>query len=185
MVPEVDPGPDASFIWAHDFGFVGGQTGRLGLQSATKAAVFSVSSAVAAEGAGTERIAGGGWSCRLPYPWQPGRHYRLRVWTVEPGWWAASVRDDATAAESDIGFIQVPSDWRQLDTPSVMCTEYHGPPVASCADVPYCSAVFSSPSADAGSATPERMHSRLGGGTCDSSHVEPVPGGVRHQIGGP
>jgi len=183
VVPEVDPGPDATYVWAHDFGFVGGHTGRLSLQTATKAAAFSVPSAVAAEGTGTGRTGDGGWGCRLPYPWQAGHHYRLRVWTVEPGWWAASISDEATSVETEIGFIQVPPDWRLLDTPSVMCTEYHGGPVASCADLPYCSAVFSTPSADAGSASPERMHSRLGDGSCDCSSVEPVPGGVRHQIG--
>ncbi len=182
-MPEVDPGPDAPYLWAHDFGFVGGHTGRLGLQTAAKAAVFSVSSAVAAEGAGAERTGDGGWRCRLQYPWQAGRRYRLRVWTVDRGWWAASVDDEAAAVETEIGFIQVPRDWRQLDTWSVMWTEFYGGPLASCSDLPHSRVIFSTPTADGGTVEPERSVSRLGDGTCDSSVTEPVRGGVRHEMG--
>lgn len=130
-----------------------------------------------------ERTSAGGWSCGVPYPWSPGRRYRVRVSTVEQGWWVASVRDESTAAEKQIGFLRVPADWRQLDTPSVMCTEYQGPPVADCGELRRCSGIFYAPSADDGAATPERVHSRLGTGSCACSRVEPVPGGVRHEIG--
>jgi len=181
LVPEVDSGPDNTYLWAHRFRFVGGQSGLIGLWGQT--AVFTVSEALGAEGAGASRSAEG-WTCRVTHPWAPGRAYGFRVWTVEPGWWAASVTDEATAAETEIGFILVPPDWRQLDTPSVMSTEYQGAPLASCADLPHCRVVFSAPTADDGATAPERMHSGLGEGTCDSSRVEHVPGGVRHEIGG-
>ena len=155
--------------------------GRLGLQTDGGMAVFSVLDAVGAAGPGASRSIDGGWSCQVPYPWRAGRRYQLRVGVVEPGWWGASVADDS--AETEVGFIQVPPDWRQLDTPSLMMTEYRGSPLASCAEVPHSRVVFSAPTADDGSTAPERMHSVLGDGTCDCSRAESVPGGVRHEIG--
>ncbi|MDQ4089056.1 MAG: hypothetical protein M3163_01945 [Actinomycetota bacterium] len=148
-------------------------------------AIFSIWDAVSAEGAATGRFGGEGegWSCRVPYLWEPGRGYGLRVWTVEPGWWAASVRDEVTAVETEIGFIQVPRQWRQLDTWSVMWTEYYGGPLSRCTDLPHSKVVFSIPTAQEGTVEPERSVSRLGDGTCDSSRTEPVPGGVRHEMG--
>jgi len=148
-------------------------------------AIFSVWDAVSAEGAATGRfgVEGEGFSCRIPYLWEAGRGYRLRVWAVEPGWWGASVRDEVTGAETEIGFIQVPRGWRQLDRWSVMWTEYYGDPLASCADLPHSRVVFFAPRAEDGTVEPERMVSRLGDGTCNSSHTEPVGGGVRHEMG--
>lgn len=180
VLPEVDPGADHPYSWAHQFGFVGGHGGRLGLTG--RSAVFSVSHALDAAGAGAERSLDG-WTCRAPYPVTAGRRYRLRVWTVEPGWWAATVADDAAGAETEIGFIRVPPDWRQLGTPSRMSTQYEGGPITSCADLPHCRVVFFAPTAEGGAVEPERMFSNLGEGSCDRSRVEPVPGGVRHEIG--
>jgi hypothetical protein len=148
-------------------------------------AIFSIWDAVSAEGAATGRFGGEGegWSCRVPYLWEAGRGYRLRVWTVEPGWWAAWVRDEVTDVETEIGFIRVPGDWRQLDTWSVMWTEYYGGPLASCSDLPHSKVVFGTPTADDGAVEPERTVNRLGDGTCDSSAIEHVRSGVRHEMG--
>lgn len=148
-------------------------------------AIFSIWDAVSAAGPTSGRFGGEGegWSCRVPYQWEAGRGYRLRVWTVERGWWAASVRDELTAVQTEIGFIQVPGDWRLLDTWSVMWTEYYGGPLPSCAALPHSKVIFSTPTADDGTVEPERSVSRLGEGTCDSSHTEPVRDGVRHEMG--
>jgi len=192
-VPEIDPGPGSMYYWAHQFGLVGGKGGYLGLQTdglssrgnEGKIALFSIWDAVSAEGQAASRFSGEGegWTCRVPYAWEAGRGYRLRVWTLEPGWWAASVRDEVTAVETEIGFIRVPGDWRQLDTWSVMWTEYYGRPLTSCADLPHSKVIFSTPTAADGTVEPERSVNRLGDGTCDGSTTEPVRGGVRHEIG--
>ena len=195
LVPEVDPGPDSMFFWAHQFRLIGGEGGYLGLQtkgnradgSLGKMAIFSIWDAVEAAGPGTIRFSGEGegWSCRIPYMWQPGRAYALKVSAIGGGWWEAKVRDEATGVISQIGGIRVPEHWRNLDSWSVMWTEYYGPPLERCSDLAYSSVVFGTPLANDGEVKPAGSHSHLGDGTCEISDVQAVADGVRHQMGMP
>ncbi|HEX7275829.1 MAG TPA: hypothetical protein VF244_00500 [Acidimicrobiales bacterium] len=131
-----------------------------------------------------------GWSCHIPYAWEAGRRYRLRVGTDEAGWWAASVTDDESGVVSPIGRIRLPAAVTGLGSWSVMWTEYYGPSVAKCSDLATARAVFGTPVA--GTARPERRHSHLGElagphldhTTCDTSSIEDLPAGARHQMGG-
>ncbi len=131
-----------------------------------------------------------GWSCHIPYPWVAGHRYRLRVETDEPGWWAASVADDDSGVVSPIGRIRVPPT-TGLGYWSVMWTEYYGPSVHQCSDLATARALFGTPTAP-GRTVPERRHSHLGElagpaldhTTCDTSSIEDLPDGVRHQMGG-
>jgi len=195
LIPEVDPGEDSSYYWAHQFRIIGGEGGYLGLQtnghradgSVGKMAIFSIWDALEAEGSGVVPFSGEGvgWSCRIPYQWEAGRAYELRVSTPGDDWWEASVRDDATGVETDIGAIRVPGNWRQLDSWSVMWTEYYGPPLGRCADLAYSSVIFSTPVANDGEVKPAGSHHRIGDGSCDGSRVDAVAGGVRHEMGLP
>jgi len=126
---------------------------------------------------------GEGWSCRIPYPWEAGRVYALKVFTPGGGWWGAKVRDEQTGRISELGGIRVPQHWRNLDSWSIMWTEYYGPPLTSCRDLAYSSVVFGAPRANDGEVRPAGMHSHLGDGTCETSHIEQVQDGVRHQMG--
>ena len=193
LVPEVDPGPESSYFWAHQFRLIGGEGGYIGLQtngsradgSVGKMAIFSVWDAEEAEGPGITRFSGegSGWSCRIPYMWEPGQAYGLRVVTPGGGWWAARIRNEASGAVTEIGGIRVPGHWRNLDSWSVMWTEYFGPALNSCSDLAHSSVVFGTPTANGGEVRPAGSHSHLGDGTCDSSLVEAIDGGVRHQMG--
>jgi hypothetical protein len=194
LVPEVDPGPDSTYFWAHQFRMIGGEGGYIGLQtkgnrvdgSLGKMAIFSIWNAIDADGAKTRFSGEGeGWSCRIPYQWQAGRAYGLKVASVGGGWWAAKVRDEETGEISEIGGIRVPENWRLLDTWSVMWTEYYGPPLTSCSDLPYSCVVFGTPVANDGETRPAGSHSHIGDGTCDTSSIEAVPNGVRHEMGRP
>jgi hypothetical protein len=195
LVPEVDPGPDSMFFWAHQFRLIGGEGGYLGLQtkgnrvdgSLGKMAIFSIWDAVEAAGPGTTRFSGEGegWSCRIPYMWQPGRAYALKVSAIGGGWWEAKVRDETTGVISQIGGIRVPEHWRNLDSWSIMWTEYYGPQLERCSDLAYSSVVFGTPLANDGEVKPAGSHSHLGDGTCEISDVQPVAQGVRHQMGMP
>jgi hypothetical protein len=195
LTPEVDPGPDATYFWAHQFRLIGGEGGYLGLQtkgnradgSLGKVAIFSIWDAEEAEGPGAVRFSGEGtgWSCRIPYPWQAGRTYGMRVYTPGGGWWGAAVRDEATGEVQEIGGIRVPGAWRNLDSWSVMWTEYYGPPLNSCSDLGLSSVVFGAPTAEGGDVRPAGSHSHLSEGTCPNSAIEPVTDGVRHQMGLP
>lgn len=193
--PEVDPGPDATFFWAHQFRMIGGNGGYIGLQtkgnlpdgSLAKVAIFSIWDAEEAHGPGTMRFSGegAGWSCRIPFAWQAGHSYAMRVSTTGDGWWRGQVRDEQTEEVSELGGIRVPGQWRQLDSWSVMWTEYYGAALASCGDLAYSRVVFSAPTANGGEARTAGSHHRIGDGTCDTSRVEAVPGGVRHEMGIP
>ncbi len=195
LVPETDPGPDATYFWAHQFRLIGGEGGYIGLQtkgnradgSLGKLAIFSIWDAEEADGPGTVRFGGEGvgWSCRIPYQWEAGRAYGLKVFTPGGGWWGAKVRDEATGVVSELGGIRVPRHWRRLDTWSIMWTEYYGPPLNSCRDLAYTSVVFGTPTANDGEVKPAGSHSHLGDGTCDTSRIETLADGVRHQMGLP
>lgn len=188
--PEVDPGPEATFVCAHEFKLVGGEGGYLGLVTRDDAlgmgrsAVLAIWEAVGADGPGAVTMGGDrpGWTCRVPYPWEEGRAYAMQVWTGEPGWWSAVVRDESTGIETPIGNIQVPPGWRRLASWSMMLMEYGGE-LSRCHDLPPARVTFSAPTADDGTVEPQRHESSLGPGTCDSSRVEDVPGGVRHEMG--
>jgi hypothetical protein len=192
LIPEIDPGPDTTYFWAHQFRIIGGEGGYIGLQtkgnrvdgSLGKMAIFSIWNAVDADGLKTRFSGEGeGWSCRIPYQWQAGRAYGLKVVNVGGGWWAAKVRDEETGEVSEIGGIRVPESWRLLDTWSVMWTEYYGPPLTSCSDLPYSRVIFGTPLANDGETRPAGSHSHIGDGTCDTSYIEAVPNGVRHEMG--
>ncbi len=167
-VPEVGPGSGATYLWAHEFSFLGGEGGYVGLEAEGNA-VFSVSR---------------GGTHRIPFPVAAGRSYELQVWTEDRGWWSAAVRE-GDGPQHLIGRVQVPGDWRRLAGTSVMSTQYRGGPLARCADLPPSRVSFSAPTADDGMVSPVRHEIRLGPGTCEASRVEVTPGGVRHLMGGP
>jgi len=192
LVPEIDPGPDSTYFWAHQFRLIGGEGGYIGLQtkgnrvdgSLGKMAIFSIWDAEEASGLATRFSGEGeGWSCRIPYPWQAGRAYTLKVFTPGGGWWAAKVRDETTGQVSEIGGIRVPGHWRNLDSWSVMWTEYYGPPLVSCSDMGHSSVIFGTPIANDGEGKPAGSHSHIGEGTCQNSRIGALAQGVRHQMG--
>jgi hypothetical protein len=197
LVPEVDPGPDTTYFWAHQFRTVSGEGGYLGLQtkgnradgSLGKMAIFSFWDTLRAEGRGVVRFGGEGegWSCRIPYYWSPGRAYRLTVELVERGggeaWWGAEVVDVDAGLRDEIGVICAPDSWGALVPWSIMWTEYYGGPVARCTDLGYSRVTFSTPSAEGGAVGPRRFADRLGDGDCEGSRVTRLADGVRHEMG--
>jgi len=201
LVPEIDPGPAATYFWAHQFGLEGGEGGYLGLQtrgnrvdgSLGKLAIFSLWDATGAEAApaapgGVVRFGGEGtgWSARIPYLWTAGTSYRLRVArgdvTPEGTWWSASVVDVDAGAESQIGRLRAAPGWGGLRAWSVMWTEYYGPPLRHCSDLVPVSAVLGMPVAD-GMVIPVRSSSHVGDGTCDTTRITDLDGSVRHEMG--
>ncbi|MFN2607300.1 MAG: hypothetical protein ABR511_05315 [Acidimicrobiales bacterium] len=189
LVPEIDPSP-TPYAWGHEFSFVGGGSGWLGLRSGDgagggdKAAVFVVRGAVGATGHGATATAGPepGWACTLPCPWEAGRTYRLRVRTEADGWWSGEVADEGGGGPVLIGRAQVPGGWRRLASRSVSWTEYRGGPLADCADLAPSQVTFSVPTAD-GAVLPLRHENLLGPGTCPGSEIDDLGGGVRHRMG--
>jgi len=158
LVPEIDPGPAATYFWAHQFGLEGGEGGYLGLQtrgnrvdgSLGKLAIFSLWDATGAEAA----------------PAGPG----------------SSLVDLDAGAESQIGRLRAAPGWGGLRAWSVMWTEYYGPPLRHCSDLVPVSAVLGMPVAD-GMVIPVRSSSHVGDGTCDTTRITDLDGSVRHEMG--
>lgn len=189
LVPEIDPGPDTTYFWAHQFRTERGEGGYIGLQtkgnrvdgSLGKMAIFSFWDTLGAEGT-FQRFGGEGegWSCRIPFFWTAGEAYRLRVEVVDEDpstvVWGASVDGD------EFGRILAPAGWGRMGSWSVMWTEYYGGPLARCEDLPYSRVVFSMPLGD-GRVRPQGSHDHLGDGDCDTSRVTRLGDDVRHEMG--
>lgn len=194
----IDYGSGARYFWAHQFGFLSGSGGYLGLQigsypNNSKIALFSIWGANAASGprCSTFQEQGAGYTCRLdPYNWAIGRAYRLRIWTVSTDsmgeWWGAWVQDTATGADSYIGSIRVPLSWGWLTSGSVAWTEDFGPRPSTCAGFSGAKAQFDFPTANAGGVHIASHSHSFGSGDCPTySRILHVPGADVQEMGKP
>jgi uncharacterized protein DUF3472 len=186
LTPRTDPTPDGYF-WSHQFWLVGGEAGYVGLQTVGseptgKIAIFSIWDAVSADGpAFVSRFTGEGegFSVRIPFEWEVGSTYELRVVAAGPHRWEAFVGAHL------IGRIEVPAPWRGLRDVSIMWTERYAGPVASCADIAHSVARFGVPSAEGGAVTPVgRRHHLSEPAGCPGSTVGDAPDGIVHVMGG-
>ena len=86
---------------------------------------------------------GDGMTCMIPYAWETGRWYRLRIWMLESdaeaNWWAASVMDDS-GLERRIGDIRAPGP--SLIKRTSTFNEYFGPAAGLPCGQPRPSALF-------------------------------------------
>lgn len=198
--------PNAPYFWSHQFKFKGGDGGYIGLQSngvrvngtRGKTAVFSVfgsalsgtSGACVLEVKGFDGYNTSGTSCRVPYEWQTGRKYTLRVKMVSSDssgkWWQAYIKDTFTNTETSVAKIKTPASWKGLNDWSVMWTEYFGTPLASCASLPYSKVTFFNPVANGGAYKPRSSagsNALSTSGTCNNSAIRSVVGGASQEMG--
>ncbi|SRR5947207_9809696 len=187
LTPHTDPTPDGYF-WSHQFWLVGGEAGYVGLQTlgsepTGKIAIFSIWDAVTAGGpVYMSRFdgEGEGYSVRIPFEWEVGSTYELRVATGGPHLWEAFVGGRL------IGRIEVPPRWKGLRDVSIMWTERYAGRVSTCADLAHAVARFGVPTADGGTVAPVgRRHHLSEPPGCPGSSVGDVPDGVLHVMGGP
>src|SRR5436189_53215 len=176
LLIEHDPGPETTYFWAHQFRTEHGEGGYIGLQtkgnrvdgSLGKMAIFSFWNTLGAEGPAYQRFGGEGegWSCRIPFAWEAGQAYRLRVEAVDED--ASTIMWGAFVDGEEFGRIRAPVQWGRMGAWSVMWTEYYGGPLARCSDLPYSNVRFSTPVGD-GPARPRRSHDHLGDGDCNTA----------------
>lgn len=165
-----------NFYWAHQYSFVNGKTGYMGLQTTasfkgeqTKVAIFSIwdsKDAQSSPNGYSEAFGheGSGYSCRIKYNWQEGRKYRVRVWELgkadapESGtWWGSWVMDMETQQEEFIGKILVPESWQRLGNQSYNFTEYWGSQDGNrhpCSTVGYTYTIYDYPTMSNGAVKP-------------------------------
>lgn len=202
LTPEVDPGPDVGYFWAHQVQFVEGDTAYFGLQtlgrhpdgSEGKVAIFSIWNALAARGPGLARPFDGegeGYQTVIPFDWKANRTYRLRIFqsggTRLGTEWTATVREDPQGRERVIGTITGPKNWHRLGNWSVMWSErYTGPDIHTCADVGYSCVRFGKPLANDRSIHPLHHRNFLAvQPNCPNSRVRDAGDGTLQEMGVP
>jgi hypothetical protein len=195
---------DAPYFWSHQYQFVGGDGGYIGLQShgsrvngtVGKTAVFSIFSAGIEATPGACQVqqasfdggTGAGSSCRIPYEWVIGHTYQMR--TARMGadatgtWWGGWVKDTSTGVETFIAQIKVPLAWKGIGAWSVMWTEYFGAQPSSCDLLPYSRVRFNQPTANGGTVVPTSTSDFLStSSTCTNSKITDVTSGVIQEMG--
>lgn len=145
----------SSWTWANSSygGYVGLQTdGSRADGSVGDTVIFSIWNATAANGNclpfGGEGV---GYSCRLPYSINTAHKYKFRVQkstaVADPTggqWWDAYIRNESTGTESKIGSLQAGSADTSFNLPQNF-SEYFGPAMPSCGEVPVSVALWSKP----------------------------------------
>lgn len=109
-------------------------------------AVFSLWNANAVDPAsgslgGTFGGEGTGYTLRRAFPFQHDRYYRLRVWRLsseaEGHWWGAWILDTESGVETYLGRIRTNPTESSIDGQSIEnFSEYFGPAMPTCGDVP-------------------------------------------------
>jgi hypothetical protein len=126
------------------------------------------------------------------YDWTACVPYRLRVAkyrTEDTGdiWYGAWILDGGTAKETFIGAILVPAAWGQIAKLSTTLTtriDQAPPPVMTCADPEYVSAIFGTPTGNDGQVLPAAPANSFSTPLrCPSSRFTNLADGVRHEIG--
>lgn len=176
------PENDAQVLfWAHQFGFIDGSGGYIGLQvvGSQKKAIFSIWGAITGEPGHMIDEYGSVWSIVVDYNWKLGQKYRLRIWEleVEPSgdeWWLGSVYDYTTGTDFIIGKILVPASWGWLTSYSITWTEYAGYDYYDSSDIPYTRAVFSGHYArhTIENSGPDNLHASYGSLPSSNSDVD-------------
>lgn len=168
-----------NYFWAHQFFFLEGNGGYMGLQSSalfkgevTKIAIFSIWDSINAQpakGGTAEQFdnEGNGYSCKIKFNWESEKQYRIRLGKFgiagklnENNWWGAWVLDTLTLKEEFIGKMQLPASWKCLTSNSVNFVEYWGlqdGQVHSCSEIPYTKATFTFPTLENGTVKPTNV----------------------------
>ncbi|KAI0562789.1 hypothetical protein FGB62_53g05 [Gracilaria domingensis] len=125
--------------------------------------------------AGTFGGEGVGCSCKIPFDWQEGKQYRLRLFEIadarypdQPEWWGAWVMDMETVQETFIGQIKVPAAWGWMKGSTNFFVEYYLS-VPSCGETPFQQATLHTPTRENGRVVPTGDPSVKNYGTCADS----------------
>ena len=201
-VIELEPEVAVGYFWSHQVTLKKGEMAYLGLQtlgrrpdgSEGKVAIFSIWNALGARGPGLAKKFGGEGEVRqtmMPYDWQVGRRYRLRLFksgsSRKGTEWSAEVIDEATDEVSHIGTITVSKKWAYLDNGSVMWPKrYKGKEIQDCSDVEHSKVWFETPTANGDRVKPENhRHYTTEPANFPNSRVRDKGNGVRQEMGVP
>lgn len=199
------------YFWAHEFDFVGGSGGFLGIQQRggyqaeppngqvdiANMVVFWISGGqlaaelgdIAFPEARTHLRDDQWWTINARYDFRPCRSYWLRVGRqgTDPSgnlWYGAWIRDGESGASTFIGRILVRAALGQLAPLSSMFSNRVIPAVAtSCSTPEPASVQFGVPFGGDGSVRPSRHENRFEMRMCPTSRFTELASSVRHEVG--
>jgi hypothetical protein len=136
-----DPGPNTSYFWSCSFWIMNGQTAYMGLQTdvltpngdigkGVNVAMWGATNAQPGPNAVVRDTTDGdaGRAIYMPYAWEAGTVYRLRVWQVNSDangfWWGFWIKNGNTSVDTWIGSIYVPTR-NFIASSSIAWTEYY------------------------------------------------------------
>lgn len=175
--------------WGHQYGFMEGKAGYIGLQivGSQKKAIFSIWDTVKGCPSDTcVRIWEDGWvnRCLINYEWELNKRYRLRVQAHkkeenDDEWWIGTVYDYSIEEETIIGKLLLDSSRGRLKNfYSVTWIEYSGYKDYHSVDVPHSKATFSNPLAIKNQGDrpekPKRMRVNYGTHEATNSNVQHI-----------
>ncbi|HEX3424801.1 MAG TPA: DUF4232 domain-containing protein [Acidimicrobiales bacterium] len=131
-----------------DVAYIGLQTDHIG-----KRVIFSWWSAESATSTNPAAVIyhfdgeGFGYGIQVPYAFVQGTTYEIRLTRALLGphnsFWQAEIEDTSSGLLTEVGTIEVPDSWgSSLGEDTTSFTEFYGPRVASCADLPLGEAQF-------------------------------------------
>lgn len=150
--PITDPGPNSSYFWSISYyiqntqgqGYMGLQTDVLANgQNLGKGLVVALWGATNAIGAGANAgihpntDGDSGRSIYMPYIWEAGTVYRMRIWAAVPDWkplpdfdddglwWEYWIRNESTGVDTYIGSLFYPAR-NYLTNSTIVWTEFYG-----------------------------------------------------------
>ncbi|HEX3538827.1 MAG TPA: DUF4232 domain-containing protein [Acidimicrobiales bacterium] len=188
--PVAGPGQvQPAYFWATQFfpvkgcGCANGDGGYIGLQTDTngKRIIFSWWSAVGATSTNPAAVIshfdgeGFGYGIQVPYAFAQGTTYKIQVTRALFGphnsFWQAEIADTATGSVTAVGTIEVPDAWGStLGGSTTSFTEFYGPRVSSCSELPFGEAQFGPLLLDGKAATSGPVFSH-GAGACPVSQT--------------
>lgn len=183
------------YFYARQGSFSGGDSFYMGLQTDgagpnQRIAIFSIWNSTEAVTANDRAECipfsgeGVGRSCRVPYNWLPDRTYRLRIWRLNNDYWLATVFDESSQTEEEIGRIRTRAGQGDLRSNVVDFVEYYGGEFSSCADLSASRVTFHRPTGNNGRVSFVAAGASIGRGTCGEwRHARQSSNSAEHLLG--
>lgn len=122
----------------------------------------------------------------VPYAWEQGATYRVRVWAstwdTRGTWWSASLSNETSRTEVFLGRIRVPRNFGLLDGVTSSAIETYDNFASNCGQLGYVSVLVANPTYNNGAVSAAHFQNNIAPGLCDSA-VSVLNNSMRHEVG--